>query len=127
MNGSDHALIVKAVQQYVPDTPVKDELLRLVEIGAAFQCQHVGRRPSELRTIVLELLRKAGEPYTFERLILEMEYEALRRCSGFESRIDEVDREMESVFIDLPKTGIVERKFSAIRRHFDYAKKSLRT
>ncbi|MGB4248544.1 MAG: hypothetical protein WBJ75_12575 [Pseudohongiellaceae bacterium] len=112
------------VLRHVPPGSERDVVLDYIKFAAPFKNQHVGRRPGELRAIVLQLLQNAGKPYTFEKLLREMEYEAIKRGNGFPSRIDEVDREMKLVIVDLPRVGTVERKFSAILRHF-YAAKNI--
>lgn len=116
---------VLTVLRSVPPGAERDVVIGLVKLGATFKCQHVGRRPGALAELVLKLMESAGAPYTFKRLVLEMEYEAVKRSRGFPSQIEEVDKEAMTVAVELPGRGIVERKFSAVRRHYYEAKKFL--
>jgi len=117
-----------ALVRHVPAGKELDELLTLVRIGLRFRAQQkVGKKPGALARLVLDCARRAGPPYTFEKLLMEMAYAARRRAllGEYVSPVLEVDRSCDLVTINLPKRGIVDVPFGTLRNHLTRAKNIL--
>lgn len=109
----------------LPDGPERDELLELVRIGMRFRNQHIGRRPGPLAQLVQACARRAGQPYSFEQLLEELERDAARRALYGEtaSPVEKVDRVWQLATIHLAKRGRVQVPFGTLRNHLTTAKK----
>lgn len=113
---------------HLPPGPERDEILRLVRIGIAFNDQHAGKKPGALHKLVLECARRGGPPYSFEQLLVELGLEAVRRDLYGEcaSPVEKVDRAMNLVTVHLPKQGERQIDFRIIRNHLTKAKKIIK-
>lgn len=113
--------------QHLPPGDERDEIMVLLRLGADFRANHVGKRPGPLAHLIFDCARRAGPPYTFARLLDELELAAARReLHGVAaSPVERVDRVWEQVTIHLPKQGRVQVPFSTVRNHMTKAKKIL--
>lgn len=102
------------------------ELVALARLGDRFRRQQSGRKPGPLATLIDETLRSIGEPFTFSRLIVDFEFQALRYQHGLSSPVLEVDTEFAKVVFLLAGRE-VERSFAAIRWHLTQSKRRFRT
>lgn len=111
--------------RYVPEGADRDELLGLVRIGLKFD-KHEGKKPGALSKLILQCARRAGIPYTFAKLLDELEKEAARRdLYGVQvSTIEKVDRIFELV-THHTKKGREQVTFKTIMNHLSNAKKIL--
>lgn len=116
------------VAQYLPPGPARDELLGLVRLGLKFRQQHGGKRPGAIARLVLECARRAGEPYSFDAVLVELSLAARRRTLlGDRSMIVlDVARDDEFVTVDVPGRGPRDIPFATVRNHLTEAKKKLR-
>lgn len=80
----------------MPDGPARDELLGLIRVGLVFTSQHRGRRPGALREHVEHVVGHMAER-TFDRLLIELEFDALRNQLQGQTPILRVDRAEETV------------------------------
>lgn len=112
---------------YLPDGDESAEILTLIRLGQKFQAQHTGKRPGPLAKLVLDCARRGGPPFTFAKLLDEMELSAARRELHGEaaSPVEKVDRVWQLVTIHLPKQGRVQKPWSTLQNHFTAAKKNL--
>ena len=104
------------LEAHLPPGFERDELVRLVRVGAKFAEQHRGRRPGFLRRYVGELVRRL-ETRTFAALLVELELDAVRRDVRGEraSPIERVDRSFEVLTYHDPKHGRRQVTFKRIR------------
>lgn len=113
--------------QYLPPGDETDEIMRLIRLGVAFRAQHGGKRPGPLANLILDCAKRAGAPYSFPRLLDELELDAARRelhgVAG--SPIEKVDRVWQLLTVHLPKRGRVQVPFGTIQNHLTAARKSL--
>lgn len=117
------------VAQYLPPGPARDELLGLVRLGLKFRQRHgTGKKPGPIARLVLECARRAGEPHTFDAVLVELSLAARRRAFlGDRSMIVlDVSREDEFVTVDVPGRAPRDIPFATIRNHLTQAKKRLR-
>lgn len=110
------ALPPDAILAHLPAGFERDELMRLVRVGAKFAEQHRGRRPGFLRRYVGELVQRL-ETRTFEALLVELELDAVRRDVRGEkaSPIERVDRSFEMLTYHDPRHGRRQVTFKRIR------------
>lgn len=109
----------------VPPGPELDELLGLVRIGVAFKAQrHVGKRPGALANLILDCARRAGPPYRFESVLVELAFAAQRRAllGDRSSIVLDVDKRDEVVTISESR-GSREVPFKTLQNHLTTAKK----
>lgn len=114
--------------KHLPQGKRRDEVLGLVRIGLKFKSQQVGKRPGFLAKLVLDCSRRDGPPYSFARLLDELERSAACRELHGEAAgpVEKVDRIFELVTIHT-KRGRVQVPFSTVRNHLTTAKKCLLT
>lgn len=113
--------------QYLPDGDETAEIMTLIRLGQRFQENHVGKRPGPLAHLILDCARRAGPPYSFAKLLDELELSAARReLHGVaESPVEKVDRVWQLMTVHLPKRGRVQVPFRTIQNHLTASKKIL--
>ena len=84
------------IRAALPPGGDRERLLRLVRIAEAFERQHRGRRPGALRRHVETTVARMPVR-TFEMLLRELEFDALRHRLQGETPIVRVDRREEVV------------------------------
>lgn len=111
------AFDIAALADRLPASPERDELLRLVAVGAAFRAQQRGRRPGFLRRYVAQLAARLPSPPTFAALLDELEFEAARRSLHGEqaSPVEKVNRVWELVTIHTPRNDERKVPFKTLR------------
>lgn len=117
-----------AAAEHLPaDGPERDEILGLVRLGLRFRAQQDGRRPGFMRRYLIDLARKLEPPMTFERLLLQLAFEAQRRAflGAAESPIEKIDRAADLVTYHDPKHGRLQVTFKTLRNHWTAVKKNL--
>lgn len=112
---------------YLPPGDAAAEILTLIRLGEAFRAQHAGKRPGPLAHLVLDCARRGGPPYTFARLLDELELAAARRELHGEaaSPVEKVDRVWQLLTVHLPKRSRVQVPFGTIKNHLSAARKIL--
>lgn len=128
MDGAVDATSPEAfIASHLPEGPEREALLDIVRLGLKFRAQHVGRKPGVIAQLVQECASRGGPPYTFERLLEELELEAARRALHGEhaSMIEKVDRIWQLATVHLPRRGPVQIAFGTLRNHLTRAKKNL--
>ena len=102
-------------------------LLVLVRLGQRFQAHQCGKRPEFLARYVAELVAKMESPPTFERLLREMEFQAVRRATLGQtaSPIEKIDREFGLLTYWNPKKGRLQTGFENVRKKFNAAKRQI--
>lgn len=117
-----------AAAEHLPaDGPERDEILGLVRVALRFCDEQAGRRPGFMRRYLIDLARKIEPPMTFERLLLQLAFEAQRRAflGVAESPIEKIDREFEMVTYHDQKHGRLQVTFKTLRNHLTAVKKIL--
>lgn len=118
-----------AAAEYLPsDGLARDELLGLVRLALPMRAQHAGKRPGLLARTVLECCRRMGPPYSFSRLLEQLDVLAAERaeCDGSTlPPVEAVRRTWELVIFHDPNRGRVEVPFATLRGHLTSAKKTL--
>ena len=111
---------------YIPPGDRRDEIIGLIRMGIVFRKQQVGKRPGTLANLVLACARRAGQPYTFEKLLDELEGEAARRNLYGEaaSLVEQVNRVWQLATVHA-KAGREQIPFGTLRNHLTRAKKIL--
>ena len=112
---------------HLPEGPERDEVLDIVRLGLKFRGQHTGRRPGPIARLVRDCASRSGPPYTFDKLLEEIEIEAARRALHGEraSMVERVDRVWQLATIHLSRRGPVQVSFGTLRNHLTRAKKIL--
>ena len=115
--------LTRYVENALPPSPEREELLGLVRLGLAFQKQHVGRRPGALKQYLLQLVKKMDGAITFEKVLDELELEAVRRERGAAvNPIEKIDRVWELVTFHHPQKGRQKLTFKTIKNNFTWCK-----
>jgi hypothetical protein len=117
--------VVSYLENILPPSPEREELLTLVRLGLSFQKHHrVGKRPGPLKAYLLEVAGRIESPITFEKLLEELELEAARRnMYGTEaSPVEKVDRVFELVTYHHPRAGRQQLTFKTIRNKLSQIK-----
>lgn len=112
----------------LPPSPERDELLALVRLGLSFQKHHrVGKRPGPLKAYLLKVSGRIEAPVTFEKLLEELELEAVRRnMHGIAaSPIEKVDRVWEIITYHHPRAGRQQLTFKTLRNKLTWCKINL--
>jgi len=114
---------IKTIERHVPPGRARNEVLRLVDIGARFQRNHTGRPTGALMKVISACVSRVDR-LTFNDLLYELELEAAKRSLRGESAspIHRVDRLFEIVVYH-SKTGRKEVAFSTVRNILTKAKK----
>lgn len=115
------------IEKTLPPSPERDRVLNLVRLGLSFeQQQRLGKRPGFLKGYLLKLLARIENP-TFDRLLEELELEAVRRGMHGDaaSPIEKVDRIWQLVTYHHPRTGRQQLTFKTIRNKFTWCKLNL--
>ncbi|MCK9202438.1 MAG: hypothetical protein M0P42_15010 [Gallionella sp.] len=112
----------------MPPGPERDEILGLVRLAVEFKKQHCGRRPGYLTRELLQIVRRIGEPVTFERMLEGIEGAAVRRALDGEaaSPFEKVNRVWELVTYHEPRKGAVQVTFATLQNKLTACKKKLR-
>ncbi|SFU77742.1 hypothetical protein [Nitrosospira multiformis] len=116
------------LEELLPASPERDEVLSVVRLGLSFQQQQrIGKRPGFLKGYLLKLLPTIEGAVTFDRLLAELELEAARReMYGTEaSPIEKVDRVWQIVTYHHPKTGRQQLTFKSIMNKLSWCKSNL--
>lgn len=116
--------LTRYVETALPPSPEREELLTLVRLGLSFQKQQVGRRPGPLKTYLLKLIQTIKGPITFDRLLTELELEALRRDmhGTAASPIEQVNRVWTLVTYHHPSQGPQQLTFKTLRNKLTWCK-----
>ena len=112
----------------LPPSPEREELLALVRLGLSFQQHHrVGKRPGPLKTYLLKITARIETPLTFDRLLEELELEAVRRnmYGTAASPVEKVDRVFERVTYHHPRAGRQQLTFKTLRNKLTWCKLNL--
>ena len=112
----------------LPPSPEREELLTLVRLGLSFKKQHkVGKRPGPLKAYLLKVTARIETPLTFDRLLDELELEAVRRdmYGTLASPVEKVDRIFELVTYHHPRAGRQQLTFKTIRNKLSWCKLNL--
>jgi hypothetical protein len=113
--------------EYLPPGPERDECLGLIRIGVKFAAQHTGRKHGFLHNYLLGLARGMGGELSFERLLLRLRHEALKReLLGDEaSPVEEIDEGFKMLAYYDPRLGrrqitlcTLRNKWSKVREIF---------
>lgn len=113
------------LEEALPASLERDQIIGLVRLGLSFQKQqNVGRRPGPLKTYLLTLIQKMEGQITFERLLEELELEAVRRDirGTAASPIEQVNRVWELVTYHHPRSGRQQLTFKTIRNKLSWCK-----
>lgn len=111
------------VAQHLPPGAETDTVLRLLRQGIKFD-RRDGRRPGELHRYIVGIVAQIPQKPTFEKLLVSMELEAVRRDRGEHSPIERVSRSFEIIkFHD--KKGVHEIPFATLRNCLTFAKKKI--
>ncbi|SES71317.1 hypothetical protein SAMN05216412_101337 [Nitrosospira multiformis] len=116
------------IEKTLPPSPERDRVMNLVRLGLSFeQQQRLGKRPGFLKDYLLKLLTRIGNPLTFERLLEELELEAVRRDmhGSASSPIEKVDRVWQLITYHHPRNGRQQLTFKTIRNKFTWCKLNL--
>lgn len=117
--------LTRYVETSLPPSPEREELLGLVRLGLSFQKQQrIGKRPGFLKDYLLQLLSTMEGPVTFDRLLQELELEAVRRDMDVEDEnpIEKVDRIHELITCYHPRTGRQQLTFKTLRNKLTWCK-----
>jgi hypothetical protein len=117
-----------AAEHLPPDGQARDELLGLIRIGLRFRAsQDAGGHPGPLQVYLTGLVRRIGQPVTFERLLLELAYESSRRelFGATASPVESLNRSMETLIYHHPRRGRIHVPFKTIRNTLTKVKKNL--
>jgi hypothetical protein len=120
--------VTSYLENALPPSPEREELLALVRLGLSFQKhQRVGKRPGPLKAYLLKVAGKLESPVTFEKLLEELELEAVRRNmhGTTASPIEKVDRVWEIITYHHPRTGRQQLTFKTIRNKLSWCKLNL--
>lgn len=112
----------------LPPSPEREEALALIRLGLSFQKHHrVGKRPGPLKAYLLKVTGRIESPITFEKLLEELELEAVRRDmhGTTASPVEKVDRIWEIITYHHPRAGRQQLTFKTIRNHFTWCKLNL--
>lgn len=114
-----------AAEHLPPDGPVRDELLGLVRIGLAIKAQHTGRKPGFLHNYLLGLAGGMGGELNFERLLLRLRHEAMKRelLSDEAIPVEKVDEGFELLTYHEPRRGRVQMTFGTLRNKWTKVRK----
>ena len=102
----------------LPPSPEREEALSLIRLGLSFQKHHrVGKRPGPLEAYLLEATARIEIPLTFDRLLEELELEAVRRnmYGTAASPVEKVDHVFELVTYHHPRAGRQQLTFKTLR------------
>ncbi len=128
MAGKSNPTATGWADAHLPRGRRRDEILGLIRLGATFKAQQCGKRPGVLSVLVLDCARQAGPPYTFAKLLDQLELAAARRELHGEvaNPVEKIDRIWQLVTVHLPRRGRVQVPFASLRRHLTTAKNNLR-
>ena len=100
--------LVSYLENTLPPSPEREEVISLIRLGISFQKHHrVGKRPGPLKAYLLKVTARIETPLTFDRLLEELELEAVRRnmYGTAASPVEKVDRVFELVTYHHPRAG----------------------
>jgi hypothetical protein len=120
--------VTSYLETALPPSPERDQIIGLVRLGLSFQQQQSkGRRPGPLKTYLLRLVEKMDSPITFDRLLEELELEAVRRdMNGISaSPIEQVNRVWAIVIYHHPRNGRQQLTFKTLRNKLTWCKLNL--
>jgi hypothetical protein len=115
------------LEKALPPSPEREEVLGLVRLGLSFQKhQRIGRRPGPFKAYLLRLVQNIEGPVTFDRLLEELELEAVRRdWHGVEaSPIEKVNRVWALIVYHHPRNGRQQLTFKTVRNNLTWCKLS---
>ena len=102
------------------------ETVELAALGAKFRAQQTGKKPGALFWIIHRCALRAGHPYTFENVLVELAYSAMcREALGKHTEVIEVDRESEVVRFELPRRGLIDVPLGTVRNTLTRVKKKI--
>jgi hypothetical protein len=122
MPGKRTENVAEWVRKHLPLGQDRDEVLRLVRLGATFQAQQAGKRPAFLANYLHDMLERTG-PLSFDDLLIELEREAWRRENGEETPIERVDRIWEMLTYHDPKKGRRQITLATLRNKLTKARR----
>ncbi|SFN32431.1 hypothetical protein SAMN05216386_0480 [Nitrosospira briensis] len=120
--------ITSYLETALPPSPERDQLITLVRLGLSFQKHHrVGKRPGPLKAYLLKVTGRIDAPLTFDRLLEELELEAVRRGmhGTAASPVEKVDRVWEIITYHHPRAGRQQLTFKTLRNKLTWCKLNL--
>ena len=120
--------ITSYLETALPPSPERDHLITLVRLGLSFQKHHrVGKRPGPLKAYLLKVTGRIDAPLTFDRLLEELELEAVRRGmhGTAASPVEKVDRVWEIITYHHPRAGRQQLTFKTLRNKLTWCKLNL--
>ena len=103
--------------EHLPAGAHTDQILGLIRLGVAFKKHHIGRRRGYLHHYIDGIVARMKTPVTFDRLLAELEMEAVRRSADDGERIpiERVSRSFEIVKLHDPKHGEQQITFGRLK------------
>ena len=100
--------------------------MRLIRLGAAFRNQHVGKRRGFLHRYIDGIVARMVPPVTFDRLLAELEMEAVRRAADDGERVpvERVSRSFLLVKYHDPKRGEQQVTFGRLKNILTESKRA---
>lgn len=113
--------------QHLPPGPERDEVLGLIRVGVKFSAQHNGSKPGFMHRYLLGLANGMGGDLSFERLLLELRFEARRRAllGADKSPIEQVDESFELLTWHDPRRGRRQTPFGTLRNAWTGVRKRI--
>ena len=101
----------------LPPGEQTNQIITLIRLGAVFRSHHVGRRRGFLHRYIDGIVARMVPPVTFDRLLAELEMEAVRRSADDGERIpiERVSRSFEIVKLHDPKHGEQQITFGRLK------------
>lgn len=108
-----------------------EEYLYLIRIGISFAKQRSGSNRGYIYKLVYQYAKDYGAPYSFERLIRDLKFNACIYSNTRGFHVVSVDQDEEYpkdgvIIFYHPKKGEIIRTFSAMRRHLTNVNKKIR-
>jgi hypothetical protein len=113
--------------EYLPPGPERDECLGLIRIGVKFASQHNGSKPGYMHRYLLGLVGGMEGDLSFDRLLLELRFEARKRdlLGDDRSPIERVDESFEVLVWHDPRRGRRQMPFGTLRNAWTVVRKKV--
>lgn len=108
--------------QHLPSGDETETVMRLLRLGVKFD-RREGKRPGYLHKYITNLVAQIPQKPTFEKLLVALELEAVRRDQDEDSPVSRVSRSFEIMKFHHPKKGELEIPFGTLRNYFTAVKK----
>lgn len=114
------------VAQHLPHGPELEEVLGLIRVGVKFSAQR-GGKPGFMHWYLLGLVDGMGGDLSFERLLLELRFEARKRAllGPEKSPIERVDDSFELLTWHDPRRGRRQMPFGSLRNAWTVVRKKV--